>query len=230
MLLSLLMVACLPAQEPPPKKTPKEALQAFQDLIGSWRITGDPQQGSREERQKGFWTATLKWQWQFKGQDVFLRCEFDKDKYYRGAELRYLPANDRYQIALQTLGKEKPTFEGELKGKRLVLERKDDASQQTQRVTLSLLHANRYLFRYEVKPAENTVFAAVYQVGATKEGVPFAGPDGRPECIVSGGLATIPVTYKGKTYYVCCTGCRDAFNDEPKKYIREFEVKKAKKE
>ena len=51
----------------------------------------------------------------------------------------------------------------------------------------------------------------MYQVGATKEGVPFAGGDGKPECVVSGGLGTMPVMYKGKTYYVCCSGCRDAF-------------------
>jgi YHS domain-containing protein len=37
------------------------------------------------------------------------------------------------------------------------------------------------------------------------------------------------VSYKGKTYYVCCTGCRDAFNDDPVKYIGEFEESKKKK-
>jgi YHS domain-containing protein len=36
------------------------------------------------------------------------------------------------------------------------------------------------------------------------------------------------VLYKGKTYYVCCSGCRDAFKDDPEKYIKEFEERKAK--
>ena len=35
-------------------------------------------------------------------------------------------------------------------------------------------------------------------------------------------------SYKGKTYYFCCTGCRDAFKDNPEKYIKEFEARKAK--
>jgi YHS domain-containing protein len=39
----------------------------------------------------------------------------------------------------------------------------------------------------------------------------------------------MPVTYKGKTYYVCCTGCRDAFKENPEKYIKEFEESKKKK-
>ena len=54
-----------------------------------------------------------------------------------------------------------------------------------------------------------------------------AGSSG-PECVVTGGLGTISVNYKGKTYYVCCTGCRDEFKDNPEKYIKEYEEKKAK--
>jgi YHS domain-containing protein len=65
-------------------------------------------------------------------------------------------------------------------------------------------------------------------VGATKEGVAFAGGDAGPECIVSGGKGTMQVSYKGKTYYVCCTGCRDEFKAEPEKYVQEFEAKKKK--
>ena len=38
----------------------------------------------------------------------------------------------------------------------------------------------------------------------------------------------IPVTYNGKTYYVCCTGCRDEFKANPEKYVKEFEEKRKK--
>jgi YHS domain-containing protein len=37
------------------------------------------------------------------------------------------------------------------------------------------------------------------------------------------------VTYQGKTYYVCCSGCRSEFNESPQKYIDEYNAKKAKK-
>ena len=50
-----------------------------------------------------------------------------------------------------------------------------------------------------------------------------------PKDIVSGGTGTIKVMYKGMTYFVCCTGCRDAFLDDPEKYIREAAEKKKKK-
>ena len=59
--------------------------------------------------------------------------------------------------------------------------------------------------------------------------MPFASGDSRPECIVSGGLGTIPVMYMGQTYYVCCSGCRTEFNADPAKYVREYNEKKAKK-
>ena len=52
----------------------------------------------------------------------------------------------------------------------------------------------------------------------------FASVDEGPECVVSGGHGTMSTTYKGKTYYFCCTGCRDAFADNPEKYIKEYEA------
>jgi Archaeal TRASH domain len=219
----------LHGDEATPKRTPKEALQAFNDLIGSWRGTGTPQQGTKEERDKNFWQETIAWEWQFKDKDAWLKAKFDKSKYFDGGELRYLPATDRYQLTLRTLNKETLVFEGPLKDKRLTLDRTDTDKKETQRLIVSLLHSNRYLYRYEVKSGDQTLFTALYQVGATKEGVPFAEGDGKPVCVVSGGLGTIQVMHKGKTYYVCCSGCRDAFKDDPETYIKEFEEKQAKK-
>ena len=33
----------------------------------------------------------------------------------------------------------------------------------------------------------------------------------------------IKVSYMGKDYYVCCSGCRTAFNDEPEKFIKDLQ-------
>jgi hypothetical protein len=210
-----------------PKRTPKEALQAFNDLIGSWRGTGLPE-GTREEKQRGFWTETLSWEWQFKGPDVCLTVAFDKGKHFVGGELHYLPDQDKFQLNVTNTAKESLTFTGPLKERVLTLEREDAAKKETQRLVITLLHANRFLYRFEVKPAERLTFTRLYQVGATKEGVPFASEGNQPECVVSGGLGTSKVSYKGKDYYVCCSGCRAAFKEDPEKYIKEFEERKAK--
>ncbi|HWG45427.1 MAG TPA: YHS domain-containing protein [Gemmataceae bacterium] len=219
------------AADAPVRQSPKKALQALNDLIGAWRGTGEPKTGTREEQRRGFWQEKIIWEWQFKGDDVYLRAAIDKGKYFTHAELRYLPDKDHYRLTAKTPAKETLVFEGTLNKKCLTLDRKDDKKNETQRLIVNVLHFNRYLLRYEVKPAARTTFALLYQVGATKEGVEFAGGDDAPECIVSGGLGTMAVVYKGQTYYVCCSGCRDAFKDEPEKYIKEFEAKKkAKKE
>ena len=44
--------------------------------------------------------------------------------------------------------------------------------------------------------------------------------------LVTVGLGTIEVTHNGQTYHVCCTGCRDYFNENPEKVLAEYKAKK----
>ena len=225
--LVAIILPCLPAAraESPPRPS-KEALRAFNDLIGSWRGTGLPA-GTRAEQEKGFWTEGITWQWQFKGTDAWLKITFDKSKHFTGGTLRYVPKDDAFSLTLQTPAKESLTFVGSLKNKVLTAQRK--TKDETQRLVITLLHPNRFLYRYETAPLGKTFFARKYSVGATKQGVAFAGGDGGHVCVVSGGQGTIPVVYMGKTYYVCCGGCRDEFRENPAKYIKEFESKQKAK-
>jgi YHS domain-containing protein len=216
--------AALPA-DPPGKRTPREALQPFGDLVGTWKGTGVPK---GKPGKTGFWVEQLAWQWQFKKDDAWLKVTVEKGKSFTEGELHYRADKDQYEFIAQTPDKQKQTWRGTLADKKLTLEREDEATQQKQRMVLTLLHSNRFLYSMSVKPADKATYVGLYQVGATKEGMPFAGGDGKPECIVSGGAATIPVRYMGQTYYVCCSGCRDEFNDNPKKYVDEYNAKKKK--
>jgi hypothetical protein len=218
----VVLVASCPLWAEPQKKDPRKALRVFQDLIGSWKGTGLPY-GTRAERDRGMWQEKIAWQWQFKGKDAWLRADLDKGKHFSRLDLRYLPAGDSYRLEAVTADKVTVSFEGKLDKRRLTLDRQDPKTKQTHRLVFSLLHSNRYLVRYDRREPEQTAFSQVYQVGCTKQGVAFATETRGPECIVSGGLGTIQVTHKGKTYYVCCTGCRDAFKDDPEKYIKEHE-------
>lgn len=213
-----------------PALSPRDALRPLNPLVGSWKGTGTPD-GTREERQNGFWTETIAWGWQIKGDDARMVATFDKGKHFTRGELRYLPDKTAYQFTLTTAAKDEVTFTGALtagKGadQTLTLERTNPATKEVERFVLTLLHANRYLYRFETKPAAAVGFTRKYQVGATKEGEPFAQVPKGTECIVSGGKGTIPVSHNGKTYYVCCSGCKDAFKEDPEKYIKEAEKKK----
>jgi YHS domain-containing protein len=57
-------------------------------------------------------------------------------------------------------------------------------------------------------------------MAGNKEGESLGATAKKPECIVTGGAATIKVSYMGKEYFVCCSGCRDAFNETPEKFIK----------
>jgi hypothetical protein len=211
----------------------KEALQPFNVLVGSWRGSGAPE-GTKDERAAGAWAETAEWVWQFKGQDAWLAVTFDKGKHFSKGELRYTPdgnGSPRFTLTLTAADKSALTFVGTFreKDKVLTLDRTDGPAGEEERLVFSLLHHNRHLYRLETRPAGTAVaFAKKWQVGATKEGVPFADVPKGPECIVSGGLGTTRVTYQGKDYWVCCSGCRDAFKEDPEKYIKEFEARAKK--
>jgi hypothetical protein len=218
-----------------PVLMPKEALQPFNVLVGSWKGSGAPE-GTKEERAAGAWEERVTWEWKFGDQNAWLAVTFDKGKHFAKGELRYTPEKDakrpRFTLTLAAPDKSTATFVGGLdeKGKVLTLTRTGGPAGEEQRLVFSLLHHNRHLYRLESRPARTTVaFERKWQVGATKEGVAFADVPKGPECIVSGGLGTMKVTYKGKDYYVCCSGCRDEFKANPEKYIKEAEAKAKEK-
>jgi hypothetical protein len=211
--------------------TVREGLARLGDLVGSWKGTGVPT-GTKEEQEKGFWTEVVSCEWQFKMDDAWLKLDFARGKYYVTGEIRYVPAKDEYRLRVTTTAKTSHEFTGTLntlKTKVLTFQRQDAEAKEEQKLVFTMLHENRILYRYEVKPEGKGLFFRKYQVGANREGVAFATGDGRPECVVSGGLGTMAVSYMGATYYVCCSGCRDEFRANPKKYVDEYEAKLKKK-
>src|SRR6516162_1682206 len=204
----------------------REALQALQDYIGGWKGNG-----TSEKDRSLIWNEKANWSWRFKGKDAWLIVDFTKSKYFRSGEMRYLSAKERYQLTLEDVDKKKLVFEGSLKKGRLILQRLDPESKETQQITMNTAADGiRFIYTYSVKPENRTLFYKQYQVAFTKEGESLGTVgEKKPECVVTGGLGTIPVSYNGVTYYVCCSGCRDAFNENPAKIIKEYLAKKKKR-
>ena len=220
MFLPLYAAVLVLGAEPTPSA--KDALQPFNGLIAAWKGTGYPD-GTRDERAKGFWVEKHDWSWQFQGEDAWLKLTIADGKHFRSGTLRYLPKTKQYELALTALDKTEHMFVGTLaigKQKEAVLTVERTVGSETQQIALTMLHSNRYLVQLATKPKDAKAFTRVWQVGATKEGEPFAELNKGPECIVSGGRGTMSVSYKGKMYFVCCSGCKDEFNADPEKYIR----------
>lgn len=73
-------------------------------------------------------------------------------------------------------------------------------------------------------------FSRFIEVNQGKVGESFAagaGGSNLPKCILTGGTATMSVSYQGKSYPICCTGCRDEFEADPEKYVKKAALKAA---
>jgi hypothetical protein len=229
--LSLLMLWSGPARpaDDSPAETRKAALQELNDYIGTWKATGGtdkPRPGPRDMT----WAESITWSWRFKGDDAWLHFDIKDGKHLSGGDVRYLPAKMLYRLSAVDVKKQTLEYEGKLDPKGyLVFERSDKATGETQQLTMnSAGDGARFVYRYATRPKGGTLFSRQYLVAGSKEGESLGASAKKNECVVTGGLGAIPVSFMGETFYVCCTGCRDAFNEDPAKFVNEYKKKKAK--
>ena len=198
----------------------KKALQEVQDFIGLWNLEGTQKTGAKTEA----WKEKVDWSWKFKDGTPSLVVNFaeGKGKYFKDGELSYDLEGKKYVLALTPVGKdEKQVFDGTFAKGALTVTRKDAKNGDVYRLKLNTVaEGARFAFKYEKQEGGKGLFADVYAMNGNKDGESIAGGTKKPECIVSGGAASIQVSYNGKTYYVCCSGCRDEFNADPKKYAK----------
>jgi hypothetical protein len=219
LLSGLLMTLPSPGGQVSPSK---EALLELQDYVGGWKGSG-----TSEKSKTAIWKEECTWGWKFKGTDSWLVLEFKESKFFKGGELKFLTDKKVYQLTLTDKNDKPLVFTGEIKKKYLTLERLDPVTKETQQLKWNLATGgDRLVLTSWVKAENRTDYTKEWQIGMTREGVSLASAKKLPECIVTGGLGTMTVSFKGQSYYVCCSGCRDAFNENPEKYIKEWEAKK----
>jgi hypothetical protein len=221
------------------------ALQPFQILLGDWRW------GTR--KQFGNFTKTgedLKWVWDFQTNPnrPALKGVSDANPYFQKIWLTYLPDDDKFQLTGKTPDGESRTLQGtwadngepkeESDGKKtqhsykLVLTQSVPAAGEQWQVTINQLDNNQYLMALARSPAAGKAFAQVDTVRQQRVGTSFAIADSDnpgPKCIISGGLGSMQVEYKGKSYPVCCSGCAAAFKDDPERWLAKLAEKEKMK-
>jgi len=213
-------------REIPPPYAPLEY------LVGSWKGQGV----SREDpalRVRG-WTETHAWAWSFvDGKPAGMTVKLEGSKLLKSGVLSYDEARRKYVLkaepASDGAGPGPITYEGTLDGtgKLLTLDRAGVAAgRPAERLTLRA-NSNyvRYTLASERRAAKAGAFTRSIEVGLTKEGETFAaGSDAAeaPKCIVTGGAATQTLSYQGRTFPICCSGCRDEFLESPEKYLKKL--------
>lgn len=227
LVLGLLGATALVAA-PADKEQIKEALRELQDFIGGWKGTG--QTKPRPSPRDPFWEETVEWSWRFKGDDIWLAVEFKGGKFLKSAEVRYLTDKKKYELTgTPVTGKDKLVFLGTVDKGKATFERTDPKTREVQRIRmLTTAEGIRFSYFVERRSATGTIWRPEFQLAGNKIGESFAKAEKRPECVVSGGLGTMVVTYNGETFYVCCSGCAEAFRENPKKYVDEYKKSRKK--
>lgn len=222
-----------------------EALRPLQVLLGQWR-------GTTRKVYDGFKAVDeLEWVFDFSADrdQPALVMSSEKSPYVRTARITYDTRSEQYRLTVidaeghtrQLVGDfsspaQDVAGEGEglqrtyeLAFRQLVPGTADDLWQ----VVFDQQENDRYLMVIGKSRSFEQAFRQFDVVSTQRAGTSIASSDtdyGEKECIISQGLGTISVSYKGKTYWVCCSGCAAAFNEDPELWIAEAARRKAAEE
>ena len=224
-LILALCVAGLPAADKEASiASDKQALAELQAYVGVWKGVGLPRRGSS----KGAWSEQADWAWKFSDSRAAIAFQSPQGKYFHGGELRPGSKPGTFELlAMLPDGKTQERFAGSRTDGRLVLKAVDPAPERPTQVSIrQVAGGDRMLILLEHAAPGSELLTRLAEVGYTRQGSNFGKGNGGPECIVTGGYGSIAVTHKGQTYYVCCTGCRDLFNDDPDGVLAEYRQRK----
>jgi hypothetical protein len=200
-------------------------------LVGRWLGQGVPRESGAQQFRG--WSETHTWAWVFsQGRPTGLSVTIERGKIFTSGRLTYNQARAVYRLEANGPKTDRGAlvFEGTIdgSGKMLVLEQLGSTPAAVpSRAALKLtLRPNSNFVRYSMwvdrREPGAVAFSRWIDVGLTKEGETFAAGAAtteRPRCIVTGGAATLTVDYEGRSFPVCCTGCRDEFRENPLKYL-----------
>ena len=161
---------------------------------------------ARRRSAAGSWRESAEWVWDFSQPEPAIRYVTD-GKLLKSVRITFDDKHGLYRATAELADGAKREYAGKFDDDRLVLSSQPDAKQEIHRLTITRLNDKRTIVLFEKKRATSRGLARVAEVGYTREGTRLAveGGDG-PECVVTGGKGTIPISYKGQTYYVCCSG------------------------
>lgn len=217
-----------------------DALKPLQVMLGKWR-------GTTRKDFDGFKAVdTHEWIWdlQTNADKPALVVASDKSPYLRTARLTWDVSRKRFELTATDVDGIERAFEGtyaepvrEIVGPddklhrvfKLLLTQTDESRAavggEHWQVAFVQQENNRYLLEVDRRRGK-AAFRRYDTVSTQREGTSFALSDsdyGEKTCIISQGLGTISVSYKGKSYWVCCTGCKAAFEEDPETWIARAE-------
>ncbi|MEZ6122724.1 MAG: hypothetical protein R3C49_06045 [Planctomycetaceae bacterium] len=223
-----------------------EKLKPLQGLLGQWRGT------TRKEYDGSKAVDSHEWVWDLKTNPAqpALAVKSDRSPYVRQARLTWDPAGNCFQLICTDQASVERTYTGDFtdpvheivgpddklhKVFRIAFTQTPESAEQSGgeswQLALTRQENDRYLLEVE-KRRGTAPFRRYDTVSTQRDGTSFAANDsdyGEKECIISQGLGTIAVSYQGKSYWVCCSGCKAAFEEDPETWIARAEQRAQEK-
>lgn len=204
----------------------RKALQPLQGLVGEWRGAGQIRRGSPD----GGWTEESAWVWRFDGAKAALQFTVARGKYFVSGSLQPGATPKSIELIAKTASGREVKYAGEIAEDGSVTATTADPqapADAPQRVSLRVVaNGDRLVMLLERRSAISDRYARLAEIGYTRRGSEFGKGTSQPECVVTGGLGTIQVSYKGQMYFVCCAGCRDLFEQKPDEILTEYRERK----
>jgi hypothetical protein len=214
-----------------------EKLRPLQVMLGKWR-------GTTRKEFEGFKAVDQhEWVWDLtsKPDQPALIMNSDKSPYLRTARLTWLPDQQLFRLDAQDPDGKSRAFEGNYTDEVHEVVGSDDKLHKVFRLELNEVppaeagsggseflqfaftqqESNRYLLEVSQRRGK-AAWRRVDTVSTQRDGTSFALSDtdyAERTCIISQGLGTMSITYKGRDYWVCCSGCRAAFEEAPDRWI-----------
>lgn len=212
-----------------------DALHPLQVVLGEWR-------GITQKAIGGFSAVdTVNWVWDFQSdkEHPALVMTSPASPYFTQARLTYLSAEKTFQLTTIHKDGVRRVYTGQFSRPPEDVVGDNNKPQRTYKLQLQEVSArpdremwqvafnqqenNRYLLElYRKRP--NGEFVRFDTVSNQREGTSFALSDSdykEKTCIISQGLGTMQVTdpKSGASYWVCCSGCKAAFEEDPARWV-----------
>lgn len=207
-----------------PPKEAIEALRAAQELVADWRGVGQPKRGSSA----GAWIEEAQWGWDFDPDSASLRLKSTGAKYLAEARLAPPPAGES-EYVLSVTGPQGDSTEyrgGPTRDGRWEFTASQTPPGRPARVSWKFVADGARLVMLLEGRGGSESFHRIAEIGMTRRGARFAAGDSHPECVVTGGRGTLTVEFEGQTYFVCCGGCKDLFESDPRRVLAEYRERK----
>lgn len=201
------------------RETCVRILQPLGVLVGEWKGVGQPRRGSNA----GAWSEKAQAAWKFDESHSGLHLNFEPGQHYKSVKFSVAKNTTTPEVSiLLSKGEtviltrnDESTTDKTSKDIAWVFESSPDTLPQT-RCTVRVISDIRVAMLFEEKPTSQASYRRFAEIGLTRAGARLAsGNTGERQCIVTGGLGTIKVSHEGKTCFVCCEGCQQAFDADP---------------